>query len=105
MLTKRQRDNINERLDIIKIISEYTDLERRGTFNFIGLCPFHYEKTPSFTAHILRGKYKCFGCGAKGDTLDFLMSKRNLNLDEALIVIALEFDIWWSDYGGDTQSE
>ena len=62
---------IKERVDLVELISETVTLQKRGQ-NFIGLCPFHNEKTPSFNVSPQRGSYYCFGCQAKGDVFDWV---------------------------------
>ena len=57
--------------DIVDIIGYYLDLTKRKT-NYFGLCPFHKEKTPSFAVYPLKDKFHCFGCGAEGNSKDFI---------------------------------
>lgn len=81
-----QSDIISEikmRLDIIDIISEYVSLKKAGS-NFKGLCPFHVEKTPSFTVSPSKQFYYCFGCGESGDIITFLRKIENLTFHEAI---------------------
>ena len=66
--------------DIVSVISPYVDLRRRGK-NLIGLCPFHNEKTPSFTVYPENGSYYCFGCGAAGNVFSFLMEMENIRIN------------------------
>ncbi len=68
---------------IVEIISTSVELKLSGN-NFIGLCPFHHEKTPSFTVSPQKGIYKCFGCGQGGDAINFLMEKEGIAFPEAL---------------------
>ena len=75
------RNNIEE------IVSSYVNLKHRGS-NFIGLCPFHSEKTPSFTLYPDSGSYYCFGCGAGGDVITFIMQIENLDYMEAVRFLA-----------------
>lgn len=74
---------IKMRLDIVDIISEYVSLKKAGS-NFKGLCPFHSEKTPSFTVSPSKQFYYCFGCGESGDLITFLRKIENLTFHEAL---------------------
>ncbi|MCX7794373.1 MAG: DNA primase [Thermodesulfovibrionales bacterium] len=74
---------IKMRLDIIDIISEYVNLKKAGS-NFKGLCPFHSEKTPSFTVSPSKQFYYCFGCGESGDMITFLQKMENLTFQEAI---------------------
>ena len=70
-----------------KIIGEVVNLKKRGA-NYIGNCPFHNEKTPSFSVSPEKGIYKCFGCGKAGDSITFVMDHENLNFPEALRYLA-----------------
>lgn len=81
-----QTDILNEikmRLDIVDIISDYVNLKRAGS-NFKGLCPFHSEKTPSFTVSPSKQFYYCFGCGESGDIITFIRKIENLSFPEAI---------------------
>ena len=80
---------VRERTSIIEIISRYTALKRTGR-NHQGLCPFHAEKTPSFSVSEDRGVFHCFGCQASGDVFKFVMLKENLTFPEALERLARE---------------
>ena len=64
-------NELNERADLVELVGRQVKLERRGS-NFVGLCPFHTEKTPSFTVSPEKGFYHCFGCGANGNALGFI---------------------------------
>ena len=70
-------DEIRQRSDIISIISEYTALTKKG-HSHTGLCPFHHEKTPSFSVSEDKQMYYCFGCGAGGNVITFVMQKENM---------------------------
>ena len=71
-ISEQSIEQIRNRADIIDIISSYVELKKRGR-NFFGLCPFHNEKTPSFTVNPDKQIFKCFGCGAGGSSIDFVM--------------------------------
>lgn len=73
--------------DIESVISSYVQLRRRGS-NLVGLCPFHNEKTPSFTVYPENGSYYCFGCGAGGDVITFVRQTENLDYIEAVRLLA-----------------
>jgi DNA primase len=74
---------LRERADVTAVIGEFTTLKRAGT-KVKGLCPFHSEKTPSFTVDPVRKLYHCFGCGEGGDVYDFLMKAEALTFPEAV---------------------
>ncbi|WIV10708.1 DNA primase [Proteiniborus sp. MB09-C3] len=78
---------IRESNDIVDVISEYVTLKRTGS-NFVGLCPFHNEKTPSFSVSPSKQMYHCFGCGEGGDAISFIMKYANLDFVEALKLLA-----------------
>lgn len=92
MITDTQKEQILEQSDIVDVIGEVIGLKRRGS-NFIGLCPFHNEKTPSFTVSPDKGIYKCFGCGESGNIITFMMKYHNLSYPEALKELALRCGI------------
>ena len=75
------------RNDIVDVVSQYVSLTRRGG-NYIGLCPFHNEKTPSFSVSADRQFFHCFGCGAGGDVITFLMRAENLDFPDAVYKLA-----------------
>lgn len=78
---------VRARNDIEAIVSSYVDLRSRGR-TLTGLCPFHNEKTPSFTVYLDTQSYYCFGCGAGGDVITFVRSIENLDYQEAVITLA-----------------
>jgi len=80
-------DEIRDRADIVAIISDYVKLRRAGR-NYLGLCPFHPEKTPSFTVSPDKQMYYCFGCQAGGNVFNFLMAREGLTFTEALRWVA-----------------
>lgn len=80
-------NQIKESSDIIDIIGEYVDLKRAGS-SYKGLCPFHNEKTPSFTVDKKKQLFHCFGCGAGGDVVSFIMQKEGLSYPESLEFLA-----------------
>lgn len=87
MISQRQIDEIIEKNDIGDVIGEYVKLERKGS-GYMGLCPFHNEKTPSFSVHEGKQIFKCFGCGKGGNVVNFIMYAENLNYPEALEFLA-----------------
>lgn len=78
---------LKSRNDIESVLSSYISLKRRGS-NLVGLCPFHNEKTPSFTVYAEKGNYHCFGCGAGGDVITFIRQIENLDYVEAVKFLA-----------------
>ncbi|MBR1603316.1 MAG: hypothetical protein IJ667_07745 [Synergistaceae bacterium] len=78
---------IKSRLDIVELIGDYVRLTRRGK-NFLGLCPFHNEKTPSFTVSPERQSWHCFGCGRGGDIFTFIMEHERMDFHQALEFLA-----------------
>jgi DNA primase len=82
-------EQLKSSIDIVKVVGEYVRLRRVGsTGRYLGLCPFHQEKTPSFNVNQARQFYKCFGCGAGGDALKFVMEVDGLTFPEALKLLA-----------------
>src|SRR5712692_2982560 len=82
-------EQLKSQIDIVKVIGEYVRLRRVGsTGRYTGLCPFHQEKTPSFSVHQGRQFYKCFGCGVGGDALKFVMEIDGLTFPETLKLLA-----------------
>ena len=75
-------EDIRYRCDIESVISSYVTLKRAGS-NLKGLCPFHSEKTPSFTVFTASKSFYCFGCGAGGDVITFIMKSENLTYPQA----------------------
>ena len=78
--------------DITEVISEFVTLRKRGV-NLLGLCPFHNEKTPSFTVSPAKGIFKCFGCGKGGNAVNFIMEHESLSYPEALKWLARKYNI------------
>ena len=87
MYNTRLRDEILDKVDLVDVISEVVNLKRRGA-NYVGLCPFHNEKTPSFTVSPDKGLYKCFGCGKAGNVFTFMQDYYNLTFPEAMRELA-----------------
>ena len=80
-------DNIRQRFDIVDIVGKYVTLRKSGR-NFLGLCPFHSEKTPSFSVSSEKQIFHCFGCGVGGDVIRFMMEIESLNFQEAVTQLA-----------------
>lgn len=80
-------EKVRDSSDIIDVISDYISLKKSGT-NYVGLCPFHNEKTPSFTVSDTKQFFHCFGCGEGGDVVTFIMKRENLSFPEAVKLLA-----------------
>jgi DNA primase len=83
MITDETREQIRARTDLVALVSAYVSLKKSGR-RYVGLCPFHRERTPSFTVDRERGLFYCFGCGAGGDVFDFVMRMENVSFLEAV---------------------
>jgi len=83
---------VRERADIVAVVSDVVELRRAGV-SMKGLCPFHQEKTPSFTVSAARGTYHCFGCDAHGDAIGFVRETRNIGFVEALRYLGDRFGV------------
>ncbi len=92
MISQNTIQQILSRIDIIDVVGNYVKLKKRGT-NYLGLCPFHNEKTPSFTVSANKEIYKCFGCGKSGNTISFLMEHEKFSYVEALRWLAARYNI------------
>ena len=87
MISEQKIDEIRASSNIVDIIGEYVDLKRSGS-SYKGLCPFHNEKTPSFTVDEKKQLFHCFGCGVGGDVVSFIMQKEGLSYPESLEFLA-----------------
>jgi len=92
MISPNTIQEILSRLDIIDVIGGFVKLKKRGT-NYLGLCPFHNEKTPSFTVSPTKEIYKCFGCGRSGNTISFIMEHEKYSYVDALKWLANKYGI------------
>lgn len=92
MIDSATVDRIFEAADIVSVVSDYVSLKRKGA-NYWGNCPFHDEKTPSFSVSPAKNIYKCFGCGKGGNAVNFIMGVENLSYYEALLFLAKKFHI------------
>jgi DNA primase len=79
---------VKQQADIVKVIEGYIRLRKTGGVNFTGLCPFHKEKSPSFSVHSVRQFYHCFGCGESGDVFSFVGKIENVSFPEAVRIVA-----------------
>ncbi|HUK49225.1 MAG TPA: DNA primase [Terriglobales bacterium] len=85
--------NLKLQADIVRIVGDYVSLRKTGAQNFSGLCPFHKEKTPSFSVHATRQFYHCFGCGASGDVFSFVQKIENITFPEAVRAVAQKLGV------------
>ncbi len=92
MIDQHTIQRILDAADITDVVSEFVTLRRRGV-NMLGLCPFHNEKTPSFTVSPSKGIFKCFGCGKGGNAVNFIMEHESLSYPEALKWLARKYNI------------
>ena len=92
MITQNTIQQILSRIDIVEIVGSFVKLKKRGT-NYIGLCPFHNEKSPSFTVSAAKEIYKCFGCGRSGNSISFLMEAEKYSYAEALRWLAAKYNV------------
>ena len=79
---------VKQQADIVRIIGEFITLKKSGAQNYSGLCPFHGEKTASFSVHAVRQFYYCFGCGESGDVFSFVQKIENVGFAEAVRIVA-----------------
>lgn len=92
MIPKNTVDKIIESALVEEVVGEFITLKKRGA-NLLGLCPFHGEKSPSFTVSPVKGIYKCFGCGKAGNSVNFIMDHLKLTYPEALKWLAKKYNI------------
>lgn len=92
MIPKETIDKIIEEARVDEVVGDFVALKKRGV-NLLGCCPFHNEKTPSFTVSPAKGIYKCFGCGASGNPVNFVMEHEQMSYPEALKYLAKKYNI------------
>ncbi|MBK9485934.1 MAG: DNA primase [Chitinophagaceae bacterium] len=92
MISQESIQQIQSRIDIVEIVGSFIKLKKRGA-NYLGLCPFHNEKTPSFTVSPSKEIYKCFGCGKSGNSISFLMEAEKYSYVEALRWLAAKYNV------------
>lgn len=92
MITSSTKETILQAARIEEVVGDFVSLKRRGA-NLLGLCPFHNERTPSFTVSPAKGFFKCFGCGKAGDSVNFIMEHEHLTFPEALRWLAARYNI------------
>src|SRR5256714_2328884 len=87
------KETVKAQADIVRVIGDYVKLKKAGAQNFSGLCPFHQEKTPSFSVHATRQFFHCFGCGVSGDVFSFVQKIENVTFPEAVRLVAQKLGI------------
>ncbi|MCB1018517.1 MAG: DNA primase [Acidobacteria bacterium] len=87
------KDHVKSSVDIVRVVGDYVRLKKSGSERWVGLCPFHSEKTPSFSVQSRLQIYKCFGCGKSGDVFNFVMEHQGLSFYEALTLLAEQHGI------------
>ena len=92
MIPRDTIQTIIETARVEEVVGEFVTLRKRGV-NLLGLCPFHNEKTPSFTVSPAKGIYKCFGCGKAGNAVNFIMEHEHYTYPEALKFLARKYNI------------
>ena len=93
LATDNFKETLKQQADIVRIVGDYVKLKKAGAQNFSGLCPFHAEKTPSFSVHATRQFFHCFGCGESGDIFTFVQKVENITFPEAIRLIAQKLGI------------
>ena len=91
-ISEQTIEQIRGAADIVEVVSSYVELKKRGR-NFFGLCPFHSEKSASFSVNQERQIYKCFGCGVGGGSINFIMEIENLDFVDSLRHLADQYGI------------
>src|SRR6266496_3027577 len=84
---------LKQQADIVRVVGDYVSLKKAGAQNYSGLCPFHKEKTPSFSVHATRQFFHCFGCGTSGDVFSFVQKIENITFPEAVRAVAQKLGI------------
>ncbi len=87
------KETVKQQADIVRIIGDYIKLKKAGAQNYSGLCPFHGEKTASFSVHATRQFYHCFGCGVSGDVFSFVQKIENITFPESVRLVAQKLGI------------
>ncbi len=87
------KETVRQQADIVRIVGDYVKLKKAGAQNYSGLCPFHNEKTPSFSVHATRQFFHCFGCGKSGDVFKFIQEVEKVTFGEAVRLLAQKLGI------------
>ncbi len=104
LISTESLERVKQAADIVEVISAHTDLRRQGT-RWVGLCPFHEERTPSFSVDAQEKLYHCFGCGVGGDTIKFIEEKEGLGFAEAVELLADRYGVELEREREDPQAE
>jgi DNA primase len=104
LISTESLERVKQAADIVEVISAHTDLRRQGT-RWVGLCPFHEERTPSFSVDAQEKLYHCFGCGVGGDTIKFVEEKEGLGFAEAVELLADRYGVELEREREDPQAE
>ena len=92
LIPQEKIDEVRRRASIIEVVSDFVSLKKAGK-NHLGLCPFHSERTASFTVNEEKGIFHCFGCGAGGNVFNFLMRASQMSFPEAVRAIAKRYGV------------
>ncbi len=103
MISRKSIDEVLERARIEEVVGDFVNLKRRGS-NLIGLCPFHNEKTPSFSVSPTKNIYKCFGCGKAGGSAQFVMEHERYDFPEAIRYLANKYGVQLEETKQDAES-
>ena len=104
LISTESLERVKQAVDIVEVISAHTDLRRQGA-RWVGLCPFHEERTPSFSVDAQEKLYHCFGCGVGGDTIKFVEEKEGLGFAEAVELLADRYGVELEREREDPQAE
>ena len=102
MISEQSIRKVKESVDIVEVVSDYLNLKKKGK-DFWAPCPFHSEKTPSFSVSPTKGIYKCFGCGAAGDSIKFVMEIERISYIEAIKTLAKKYNIELEEVSASTE--
>jgi DNA primase len=104
LISAESLERVKQAADLVEVVSAHTDLRRQGA-RWVGLCPFHEERTPSFSVDAQEKLYHCFGCGAGGDTIKFVEEKEGLGFAEAVELLADRYGVELEREKEDPQAE
>src|ERR1700746_2301341 len=96
---------VKQQADIVRIVGDYITIKKAGSQNYSGLCPFHGEKTASFSVHATKQFYHCFGCGVSGDVFSFVQKIENITFPEAVRMVAQKLGVPMRKQAFSTEAE